>query len=115
MAKAGTGGNLVQCPSCAQIFDGGRFQAGGAGAIDAQVQIVTYQSKMFTIRVVASYGVSALFAMIGSALIIFAPPSREVAANVTSSALLVLAMGMAGFTRFKAKAPGLAIEGGKSR
>jgi hypothetical protein len=81
--------------------------------MDAQVKFVTYQSKMFTTRVLASYGVSAVFAIIGAALIIFAPASREVAANVTSTALLVLAFGIAGFTRFKAKAPGLAVEGGK--
>jgi hypothetical protein len=47
---------------------------------------------------------------VSAALILFAPEHRTVAANIAAGAFLVLAAGLAGFTRFKASAPGLKID-----
>ena len=54
--------------------------------------------------------VSAIFAIIAGALVILTPESRTVAADVVAAAFLVLAAGIAGFTRLRASAPGIKID-----
>jgi hypothetical protein len=82
--------------------------------VQAHERIVNYYNKMNAIRTIAPYVVSVVFAIVGALLILLAPESRSTAANFAAAALLVLAMGIAGFTRFHAKAPGLDINAEKS-
>jgi len=99
------------CAYCAQIFVDSRFEAHGGEAMTAQTEIVQYHLRMAMIRTVAAYSISAIFAIIAAMIVIFAPESRGVAANLFAGAFLVLALGIAGFTRFLVKAPGLEISG----
>lgn len=99
------------CPSCQSALDRTQFEAHGAEAMKAQESIVNNHNKHSTIRALVPYAASVAFAAIGAQLIIFAPESRETAANLAAAALLVVAMGIAGFTHFKAKAPGLEVSG----
>jgi hypothetical protein len=101
----------VRCPSCAQILTDGEFHAEGEGAMDAQVSIVQYSLKMMTIRKLASYGASLLFLALAAVIIVFGPESRTTAANIVAGALLILALGIAGFTRFRAKGRGYDLSG----
>jgi hypothetical protein len=78
--------------------------------MDAQVSIVNHHNTMATIRIAAPYGAAVGFAAIAATLIVFAPESRTVAANIVAAALLVSAIGIAGFTRFSAKLPGMQIQ-----
>jgi hypothetical protein len=87
------------------------FVARSAEAMKTQTEIVNYHNKMAMIRVVAPYGASVAFAMIAALLIIFAPDSRTTAANTVAGVFVVLALGIAGFTRFSAKLPGLEFKG----
>jgi ABC-type uncharacterized transport system permease subunit len=88
-------------------FDGDEFRASGdTDTMAAHERIVNYRSKMFTIRVIASYCVSVVFVIVVALLIIFAPENRETAVTVTAICLLFLAAGIAGFTSVKAKTPG---------
>jgi hypothetical protein len=82
------------------------FRARGAEAIKIQESIINYSNKMWMIRTVSSYGASVAFALISALLIIWAPDSRTVAADIVAAALLLLAAGLAGYTRFAAKLPG---------
>jgi hypothetical protein len=77
-----------------------------------QERIISDNNKMVTIRAFAPYLASVAFAAISALLIMFAPTGREVAANIVAASLLVMAMGIAGFTRFSANLPGMKIEGG---
>src|SRR5262249_12614250 len=109
------------CPTCGVFLRGGSgfsiscdnpigrdgIRASGAEAMGAQERIVNYHNKMLMVRVVAPYGTSVAFAIIAALLIIFAPESRTVAANTVASIFVVLALGIAGFTRFSAKLPGV--------
>lgn len=64
-----------------------------------------YLARMETVRSAFSYLASVCFMVIASWLIMYAPRGREVAADVISAALLLLAAGIAGFTSFFAKLP----------
>ncbi|WP_145750995.1 hypothetical protein [Nitrospirillum amazonense] len=79
--------------------------------MSAQENLVKNYNSHITARIVAPYAASVLFASIAASLIIFAPQSRETAANFSAAALLVVALGIAGFTRFRAKAPGIELSG----
>jgi hypothetical protein len=105
----------AECTRCAQRFDDREFYAHGDDAMAAQVAIVNYYHKMATLRAIASYGASAVFACVAAALIVFAPENRTVGANVVAGAFVILAAGIAGFTRFRAKAPGLDVSGDQAR
>jgi uncharacterized membrane protein YvbJ len=108
--------DATHCPSCGQHVDGNKFHASGTEAMAVQERIVIYHAKMATIRAVAAYSVSVIFVVISALLIGFAPESRSVAANIIAGALLILGAGIAGFTRLRAKAPGLDLNaGGRSR
>ena len=106
----GPGGEVLTCTVCGQTFEDRSFYARGEEAMEPQVAIVNYYHKMATLRAIAAYAVSAIFAIIAGALILFAPESRVVAANIIAGAFLVLAAGIAGFTRLKASAPGIKID-----
>ena len=100
---------------CEQIFgELGRFEASGENAIAAQVQIISYHIKMHTVRTVASYAVSGIFAATASLLILYAPQTRKLAANIGAAALLVVSIGISGLTSFRAKLPGIDVEGRNS-
>lgn len=70
-----------------------------------------YAVRMFTIRTLAAYGVSSVFAVVAAALIIFAPESRTTAANLVAAAFVVLSLGIAGYSRFGIKGPGISVTG----
>jgi len=78
--------------------------------METQERIVNYYNRTVLIRVIAPYGASVMFALIAAALIIFAPESRTVAANIVAAGLLVLSVAIAGFTRFFAKLPGMELK-----
>ena len=101
----------LECSRCFQAFGPDHFHAEGDGAMQAQTEIVTNHLKMQTIRSLAAYGIAAFFAVVSAAIVVFAPETREVAANLFAGAFLVLALGIAGFTRFSARAPGVEISG----
>lgn len=104
------------CIWCGQNFADGVFFAHGTEAMKHQVAIVNYHHKMEAIKNAVGYGCSALFIAVSSLLIGFAPESRTTAANLVAGALLVIAAGIAGFTRLRAKAPGIDIAAsGRSR
>lgn len=97
-------------PGCVAILEGiGESHATGVEAMETQAEIVKFQVRMFTIRTLASYGVAVAFAVIGAVLILFAPATREVATNIVAGLFIVFSMGIAGYTRFGLKAPGIAI------
>jgi hypothetical protein len=98
--------------ACAQIFGGDEFHATGEAAMVIQERIISDNNKMVTIRAFAPYLASVAFATISALLIMFAPNGRELAANIVAASLLVLAAGIAGFTRFSANLPGIRVEGG---
>jgi hypothetical protein len=104
--------NPGRCAYCAQYLPAGHFQAQGVEAMGAQTQIIANYNKAVTVRTIAAYATSVTFAVISAWLIIYAPEQRETAANLVASAFLVLAVGIAGFTRFRAKAPAIEIEAG---
>jgi hypothetical protein len=74
-------------------------------------RVAIHSARMFTIRTLSAYGVSSVFAIVGAALIIFAPESRETAANIVAAAFIVLALGIAGYSRFGVSAPGIEVSG----
>jgi hypothetical protein len=118
-----------RCPRCAAKFrPGGRcmcgylarevegeFEASGTEAMATQESIVKYHAKMTMLRGVAPYFASVAFAVTAAVLIIYAPESRSTAANIAATALLVLAIGIAGFTRFSAKLPGMSLKADDKR
>jgi hypothetical protein len=106
-----TARNEAPCPHCGQWVHGARFEAAGSEAMDVQERIVKYHEKMLTIRMISCYAISTVFALIGAILILFAPAHREIAANIVAAALFVSAVGIAGFTHFKAKGAGFDISG----
>jgi hypothetical protein len=97
------------CPKCGASLSG-EFHASGVEAMAVQEKIFLHHDTMVTIRTIAAYGVSVVFVIVGAVLIAFAPDDRTTAANITAGALLVLAAGIAGFTRLNAKVPGLSIQ-----
>ena len=103
------------CTFCAQQFDLGRFEAHGAEAMAAQVEILKEHNRNRTIQSVAGYAASVGFAAISAVLILFAPADRVIAADLVAAAFLALAVGLAGFTRFKAKAPGVEMSADRPR
>lgn len=103
-------GSLAPSAYCAQEFSEGRFSAHGDGAMDAQARIISEYSRITIVRTIAAYVASLGFATISAALIMFAPEHRGVAANIVAGAFLALAVGLAGFTRFMAKAPAIEIQ-----
>ena len=106
--------HTTHCPQCGQYLDGSKFHASGSEAMVVQERIVTYHTKMATVRAIAAYSVSVVFVIVSALPIALAPESRSVAANTVAGALLILAAGIAGFTRFHAKAPGLDIDASHS-
>src|SRR5579863_7421871 len=88
---SGTG--ATACPRCGQIFGDRQFYADGEGAMESQVEIVNYYHRMATYRVIGSYAVSSVFAIIGGILILFAPDSRVWAANIVAGTFVILAAG----------------------
>lgn len=87
------------------------WASGDTNTMNVHEKLVSYHNKMEMIRTVAAYGASVGFAAIGALLIAFAPESRSTAADIVAAALLVSALGLAGFTRFRAQLPGMKIEG----
>lgn len=91
-------------------IDGNRyFVKGTPQEVAAHEKIVGLQIRAATTRLAVPYAASVAFAVIAALLIAFAPESRSVAAYIGAAALLLLAAGIAGFTRFFAKAPGFQI------
>ena len=78
-------------------------------------RIVHYHNKIMRMRVIVPYAASVSFALISALLIIYAPESRSTTANIVAGGLLVLAVGVAGFTRFFAKPPGMEIKADNQR
>lgn len=102
--------HTIRCAYCAQTFQFGRFQAQGADAMEAQAKILADYNQAVTARAFASYSAAVVFALISAAVVIFAPEARSEAATLIAGAFLILAVGVAGFTRFKAKAPTIEFE-----
>jgi hypothetical protein len=96
--------------TCDVMLQSGHFRALGSEAMDTQAKALLDYHRAITTRTVAAYATSVAFAAISAALIVLAPESRTMAANLIAAAFLVLAVGIAGFTRFKAKAPAMEIE-----
>lgn len=103
-------GQPVVCAVCAQTLSDAHFVAHGADAMLAQTEIVIYHQRMATIRAVAAYGTAIVFAIIAAVIVVFAPESRSTAANIFATAFLVMSAGIAGYTRFSAKVPGMEIK-----
>jgi hypothetical protein len=80
-------------------------------AVTLQEGIIKYTNKMWTIRTVSSYATSIMFSLIGMVLILFAPNSRQTAATIIAGSLFVVAVGIAGYTRFSARVPGIVMQG----
>lgn len=91
------------------------FKAEGKEAIQIQEGMIRYVNKMWTIRTVSSYATSVAFSVIGAALIIYAPESRGLAATIVAAGLFAMALGIAGYTHFSARFPGVRIEGQQRR
>lgn len=89
------------------------FRASGDDAVKIQAAIINHNNRMWMIRTIAPYAAAVAFAAIAAFLIVFAPESRSTAANIVAAALLLLAVGIAGFTRFSAQLPGMKIDAGK--
>jgi hypothetical protein len=100
----------ITCSFCHQAFAFGEFKASGDGAMEAHSKILGEYNRAVTSRAIAAYAAAVAFAIVSAATILFAPQDRTVAANIIAGAFMALAMGIAGFTRFKAKAPGIEID-----
>jgi hypothetical protein len=82
--------------------------------MDAHERILLNYNRAVTVRTLAGYAASVAFACLSAAIILFAPEHRTVAATVIAVAFLAMAVGLAGFTRFKASAPALKVEASNS-
>ena len=105
------------CAFCHMAITGGvqlESRAEGVEALEAQERLISLQDKTHTLRTMSSYAISAVFAALAFSLIMWAPAIREAAANIAAGSFLILAAGIAGFTRFRASAPTISIEGGRS-
>lgn len=78
--------------------------------MEAQTKIIADYNRAVTVRTLSAYAASFGFALVSGALVIFAPEHRTVAANIVAGAFLLMAAGLAGFTRLKANAPGLSLD-----
>jgi hypothetical protein len=96
------------------MFETGEFFAEGTEAMDAQESILVNYNRAVTVRTVAGYVASVAFACLSAAVILFAPEHRTLSAMVVAFAFLALAVGLAGFTRFKASSPALKIDAGSN-
>ncbi|WP_439476948.1 hypothetical protein [Brevundimonas sp.] len=104
----------VRCSFCNMAIRGGlqlESLAEGSEALQAQERLILHQDRTHTLRTIASYAVSAIFAVLAASMIMWAPGNRELAANIAAGALLILAAGIAGVTRFRVTAPAFSIEG----
>jgi hypothetical protein len=63
--------------------------------------------RQYTKRVALSYATSIALALVATAIIMFAPESRNLAANISAITLVVLAAGVVGFTVVEASLPGI--------
>jgi hypothetical protein len=83
--------------------------AHGADAMGPHERILIHRQKMAMISTATAYAAAVSFAVIAVSLILFAPESRVLAADIAAATLLVLAAGIGGFTRLSAKMPGSEI------
>ena len=114
MVATGTGGAdfAVGANDMEEKIEGNTFRASGdAATMAAHERLVIHHNKMMVIREAVPYGAAVAFALIAALLIIFAPESRNVAANIVAGALFALACSIAGYTRFSAKVAGMKFEG----
>jgi hypothetical protein len=89
--------------------------AHGSDALGPHERIMIHRQRMAMIGVTAAYTAAVAFAAVAAALIIFASESRALAANIVAATLLILAAGIAGYTRVSAKLPGSEILADKSQ
>jgi hypothetical protein len=61
------------------------------------------------------FALSALFLVVSALLAVFAPTGRETISSIIAAALLVVAIGSAGFTAFKFKIPLINVEASTHR
>lgn len=85
----------------------GEFQGGASGAgvtTLGQVMIEREKTKRLLI------GASCVFLIIAALLLVFAPAEKQQLSYILGAALLLMAMGAIGATRFKITVPGISID-----
>ncbi len=85
----------------------GEFQGGASGAgvtILGQVMIEREKTKRLLI------GASCVFLIIAALVLVFAPAEKQQLSYMLGAALLLMALGAIGATRFQIKVPGATVE-----
>lgn len=85
----------------------GEFQGGASGAgvtTLGQVMIEREKTKRLLI------GASCVFLIIAALVLVFAPAEKQQLSYILGAALLLMAMGAIGATRFKITVPGISID-----
>jgi hypothetical protein len=70
------------------------------------------QDKTQLLKQITLYGAAVIFILAGCFLIVFAPTGREQSTLIIAVALLTLAVGLAGFSYFRVRAPFIRAEAG---
>jgi hypothetical protein len=87
----------------------GEFVSGGSRYADLHGSIVKAYLITHRERIELQYLLCAYLATLATLTIILAPESRVTAAIIIAGAFAILAGGLAGFTYFKARIPGLDV------
>jgi hypothetical protein len=86
----------------------GDFVGGASGreAVELLGRVLAEREKTKRLLI----GAACLFFLAGSLVVVFAPPSKQGLAYALGSALVVMALGAIGASRFSFKLPGVSVE-----
>ena len=86
----------------------GDFEGGASGreAVETLGQVVSEREKTKRLLI----GASCLFFIIAALVVVFAPTDKQNLAYALGAALVVMALGAIGASRFKLKLPGVSVE-----
>jgi protein-S-isoprenylcysteine O-methyltransferase Ste14 len=84
----------------------------GALAVNAGARVVTQHIRSQTRLKFGLYALAALFVVVAAFLVVFAPDGRQTISSIVAVALVVLAVGCAGFGTFAIKTAAVSVEAG---
>lgn len=85
----------------------GEFQGGATGAgVNTLGQVMIEREKTKRLLIAAS----CVFLVVAAVVVIFAPAEKQQMSYILGAALLLMAMGAIGATRFKITVPGISID-----
>ena len=86
--------------------------AEGEEGVKAQTQVLVAHIRSRVIIKLGLYLLAAVFVIVASVLVVFAPAGRETATDIVAFALFALAAGSAGFSTFAIRTPAGSAEAG---